>query len=260
MIDQIKHIQLEGLDCDMSGQPYGASIIADVALNPLMDVILAYEMNGQPLTRDHGFPLRFVAPGIAGARCVKWLSKIVLSSEESHSHWQRNDYKSFSPNVDMFNVDYNKAISIQEMPVQSAICWPDNGDTVVVKRGVASKPSCLGARGYAYSGGGKNIVRVDISADDGSNWITATIFDDQGRATNEEINQKRNRTWSWCRWSVDIPVPERILREGHGEMTILCRAFDSAYNTQPERAETIWNLRGVVNNSWHRVKVNVKLE
>jgi sulfite oxidase len=39
-------------------------------------VILAYEMNGQALPRDHGFPVRVVVPGTTGARNVKWLAKI----------------------------------------------------------------------------------------------------------------------------------------------------------------------------------------
>jgi len=50
-------------------------------------------MNGKELPRDHGFPIRIVAPGIVGARNVKWLGKIIVSDEESSSHWQRNDYK-----------------------------------------------------------------------------------------------------------------------------------------------------------------------
>ncbi len=42
----------------------------------------AYEMNGQPLPRDHGFPLRVIVPGVVGARNVKWVQKIVLSGEQ----------------------------------------------------------------------------------------------------------------------------------------------------------------------------------
>lgn len=40
------------------------------------DVILAYEMNGEPLSRDHGYPVRVIAPGIVGARSVKWLGQL----------------------------------------------------------------------------------------------------------------------------------------------------------------------------------------
>jgi sulfite oxidase len=47
------------------------------------DIILAYEMNGEPLTRDHGFPLRLICPGMVGAKSVKWLSIISVVRSES---------------------------------------------------------------------------------------------------------------------------------------------------------------------------------
>ena len=51
--------------------------------------------------RDHGYPIRVVVPGVVGARNVKWLNRIVLSPEESTSHWQQNDYKgTFCPFLD----------------------------------------------------------------------------------------------------------------------------------------------------------------
>lgn len=42
-------------------------------MDPRADIILAYEMNGQPIPRDHGFPVRVIVPGVVGARNVKWL-------------------------------------------------------------------------------------------------------------------------------------------------------------------------------------------
>lgn len=247
--DSVKHIQLEGLDCDMTGQAYGASISADVAFDPAKEVLLAYEMNGQPLSRDHGFPLRFIAPGITGARNVKWLSKIILSHEESNSHWQRKDYKSFSPNIDMFNLDYNQSVSIQEMPVQSAICDPTDMDDVLVEKNSKTIP----VKGYAYSGGGKMIIRVDISIDGGKNWITADLLDQPKNSDGTPDYSNRNHVWTWTRWKVDVPIEDTCK-----EMEIICRAFDSAYNGQPERPETIWNVRGVVNNSWHKCRINIR--
>ena len=65
--------QFEGLDTDPSSTPYGASIPLETAVDARRDVILAYEMNGQPLSRDHGAPVRVIVPGVVGARNVKWL-------------------------------------------------------------------------------------------------------------------------------------------------------------------------------------------
>ena len=61
------------------------------------DVLLAYEMNGEAIPRDHGYPLRAVIPGHVAARSVKWLEKVVVSDQESDSHWQQRDYKGFCP-------------------------------------------------------------------------------------------------------------------------------------------------------------------
>lgn len=68
-------LQFEGLDTDPTSTPYGSSIPIEKALDLHGDVILAYEMNGEPIPRDHGYPVRVVVPGVVGARNVKWLGK-----------------------------------------------------------------------------------------------------------------------------------------------------------------------------------------
>ena len=72
-----KHVQFEGYDKGADGSPYGASIPISKANTPYGDVLLAYEMNGETLPRDHGYPIRAVVPGVVGARNVKWLNNII---------------------------------------------------------------------------------------------------------------------------------------------------------------------------------------
>nr|CAD7194648.1 unnamed protein product [Timema douglasi] len=235
----VTHVQFEGLDSDPANVSYGASISVEKAMDPCGDTILAYEMNGNPLLRDHGFPIRVVVPGIVGARSVKWLARIIVSGEESCSHWQQNDYKGFCPSVDWDTVDFTKSPAIQELPVTSAICDPIDGSSVELHDGN------LMVKGYAWSGGGQKIVRVDVTADGGDTWHVAELIAQEG-------NTRPGRHWAWTLWRADIPV-----LAGSSQVEVWAKAIDASYNTQPESFQNIWNLRGVLSNAYHRVKVNI---
>ena len=232
----IKHVQFEGLDADAMGSCYSASIPIETAMDPNRDVLLVFQMNGEDIPIDHGYPLRVLVPGTVGARSVKWVSRIVLSTEESPSIWQRRDYKLFPSNVDISNVDYESSEAMQDMPVQSAICLPIPGSTVDTSSGFVT------LRGYAWSGGGRGISRVDVSINGGKDWSVAKLHSDQ--------SQKPNRVWAWSLWEATVPVSA-----GTGQLDIVCKAMDSSCNMQPENIESIWNFRGLANNAWHRVSV-----
>lgn len=84
---------------DETGVPYAGVIPVEKALDPFGDAILAYEMNGEVLPRDHGYPIRLLAPGHAGCRNVKWVSSIVLSAEPSALDSGSRLDRHFSPDV-----------------------------------------------------------------------------------------------------------------------------------------------------------------
>ena len=214
---------------------YATSIPLHTALNPSADVILAWDMNGEPMPRDHGGPLRAVVPGIVAARSVKWLGHIALSNEESYSQWNRRDYKCFGPNVSaptqVSSQEWDDAQSIQETPVQSAI-------TRVMSQ-KDSKDVTVG--GFAFSGGGRAIVRVDVSADGGQTWKQAELQQDEA---------KGSRRWSWTLWNIewsrdDLPQDQKP--------QFVVKAVDDSYNHQPPDFESIWNFRGLLGVAWHRV-------
>ncbi|KAJ7999278.1 hypothetical protein DPEC_G00213770 [Dallia pectoralis] len=233
------HVQFEGMDRDVTGTTYGASIPLNKALSDDGDVLLAYQMNGEDLPADHGYPVRVVVPGIVGARNVKWLGRILVSQEESRSHWQQNDYKGFSPATDWDTVDFKLAPAIQELPVQSAITQPAEG--AMLDR----RANEVRVKGYAWSGGGREVVRVDVSLDGGQTWKVANLQSGE--------KPQPGRAWAWKLWELTASLPP-----GTQELEIVCKAVDNSYNMQPDTVAPIWNLRGVLSNAWHRVKVTVK--
>ena len=250
----VRHIVFEGLDADpSSGGGYGASIPADAAMDPAREVLLAYEMNGQPLGADHGGPLRVVVPGVVGARQVKWLGTVRASPAESDSLWQAKDYRVFPPGIDAESVDFSRsdiAPPIQEMPVTSAICEPAPGEAL------APGATSAAVRGYAWSGGGRAIARVDVSADGGASWVTAEVTH-----APEDASPSRTRSWGWTLWSAEVPLPQPAATQEEPPaprtLELICKAVDVAHNTQPERIAPHWNYRGLLNNAWHRVEVKV---
>ncbi len=60
----------------------------------------------------------------------------------------------------------------------------------------------------------------------------------------------------WTRWHLDLPLP----KDHSGPLEVCCRAVDSSYNTQPDTVAPIWNMRGIVNNAWHRINISVEAE
>ncbi|KAI2638417.1 Oxidoreductase, molybdopterin-binding domain-containing protein [Xylaria nigripes] len=245
-----RHVQFSGLEA------YGASIPIDSAIDPHGDVLLAFKMNDKPLPRDHGFPVRVVIPGHVAARAVKWVNKIVISDEESTTTWQRKDYKCFGPNE--VKQDWDKYKSIQVMPITSAITRtrlkPDANQTSAPNQDMMATASgrVVQIEGYAYSGGGREIQRVDISLDGGATW-------DQANLVNDKKQELGSRSWCWKRWKYEGVLPA-VQDDANGEAktTFVVKATDDAYNTQPESHKSIYNLRGNLATAWHRVVFNCK--
>ena len=233
--DEIKHAQF------MGAEAYGASIPIEKAIDKYGDVLLVYEMNGEPLPRDHGFPIRVLVPGTVAARSVKWINRITISEEESPSQWQQRDYKCFGPNVGG-NPDWSSAPAIQEMPVQSAItslrnisCHSTRDRTLLQVYGL-EEDSVL-VEGYAFSGGGRRIVRVDVSSDNGKTWHQAELLPD---------NSLGRKSWAWKKWRWVLP------RSQAGRCFVV-KAIDETYNVQPDHYEPGYNFRGNLTSAWHRV-------
>ncbi|KAK6114629.1 Oxidoreductase molybdopterin binding domain family protein [Brugia pahangi] len=114
---RIKHVIFRGADKDNEGNNYETSITFEKAMKD--EVIIAYQMNDKDIPRDHGYPIRLIAPGIVGARQVKFLSTIILSEEESKSHWQRRDYRGLPPFIGPNDKqNFELVPSIQDYP-----CW-----------------------------------------------------------------------------------------------------------------------------------------
>ncbi len=122
----INHVHLEGADVDPSNEAFAVSIPAHMAMARERDAILAFDMNGAPLSRDHGYPLRVVVPGTAGVRNVKWVTRIVASEDESKGFFHQNDYRGMSPS-DAMDTDYSKLAPMYDVPVLSAITEPQQG-------------------------------------------------------------------------------------------------------------------------------------
>ena len=206
---------------------FGSAIALEKAFSP--DVLLAYEMNDEPLAPEHGFPLRAIVPGYIGARCVKWLREITLQERSSTNPYQARDYKLFPPQITAQTADWSRGKTLEDLVLNAAITTPQEGETV------AAGPTRI--QGYAIAGKGAPVERVELSVDGGKSWMTATIFE-------------RADPYAWCFWEVPVALSP-------GDYQLRVRAWDTSKQTQPEDVKQLWNFKGYMNNAWHRVKIHV---
>jgi len=206
---------------------FGSAIALEKAFTP--DVLLAYKMNDELLTPEHGSPLRIIVPGYIGARSVKWLREITLQEHPSTNPYQARDYKLFPPEISAQTVDWSRGKTIEDLVLNAVITTPQEGETV------AAGPTRI--QGYAIAGEGTPVERVELSVDEGKTWTTANIVE-------------RADPYSWCFWEVTVALAT-------GDCQLLVRAWDTSKQTQPEDVRQLWNFKGYMNNAWHRVKIHV---
>ncbi|KAF1996450.1 sulfite oxidase-like protein [Amniculicola lignicola CBS 123094] len=220
---------------------YGASIPLSRALDASSSILVALTMNNAPLTPNHGAPVRIVTPGIAGARSVKWLDKIIVQTTESNNYYQQQDYKILPPEADTKEKAdkwWGKVPAIQDMPVNSVIGVPKPDS--VVKR---DENGCVEVRGYALpSGADGPVTKVEVSGDGGETWTEAVLL---GWEESGKEVQEGDLKWAWCLWRASVKVGA-----GKGGR-VLSRAVDRSGNTQSEKP--VWNWRGVAYNGYGEV-------
>ncbi|TQB75044.1 hypothetical protein MPDQ_003840 [Monascus purpureus] len=237
---------------------YGTSIKLNWALDFNRGIMLAHKMNGEPLRPDHGRPLRVVVPGQIGGRSVKWLKRLILTDSPSTNWYHINDNRLLPTMVspEMASEDpkwwRDDRYAIFDLNVNSSVVYPENNEELVI----ASAPSTYTVKGYAYSGGGRRITRVEISLDKGRSWHLAHIDYAEDKYRNFEgdlFGGKVDMYWRetcfcWSFWSLDIPVSDLQASDA-----ILVRAMDESLAVQPR--DMYWSVLGMMNNPWFRVTI-----
>ncbi|MFF4382158.1 sulfite oxidase [Kitasatospora sp. NPDC001547] len=200
-----------GLDPDFvaGGTNYGPVRRPLPIAKALDDVLLAYEMNGEPLTPDHGAPARLVVPGWVGIASIKWVGSMEVADHPLHSPWNTDFYRMFGPD---YPVGGGEPLTTQV--VKSAF------ELAAGARLAADREHRLHGRSWS---GSAAVRRVEVSADGGRTWRRAELRDEP-------------RADGWTRWSIDWR-PERP-----GPYELRARATDRRGNTQPERS--VFNREG----------------
>jgi DMSO/TMAO reductase YedYZ molybdopterin-dependent catalytic subunit len=160
--------------------------------------LLAYEVNGEPLTAEHGFPVRLVVPGFYGTNSVKWVCRLEVAGTRHPGTFTRVLYN--DPVVG------NGLRPVWKAGPESLIVAPTDGSTLQMGHNQI----------WGWSWGYDPIVKVQVSCDGGKSW-------------NDALTEVR-RAWAWQRFSFDWNA------RSPGPHTLIARATDASGQTQPAQA------------------------
>ena len=223
--DSAQHILFDGADVPLGKMPdFQRTIPVEKALHP--DTLLAYEMNGEALSQEHGFPVRVIVPGWASDSWVKWLQHIEVLDHEFEGFWMKTAYRHPAHPVEPgATVDPKDMIPVTDLNVKSVIATPISGWI---------KPGRVRISGTAWSNTSP-VARVDVSLDGGETWKPAKLGKEKGQ-------------YAWRLWQLDWQATA-------GAHTLMARATNAAGQTQP--LEQQWNPSGYLWNAVQRVNLQV---
>ncbi len=204
--------------------PKSIVVERSVPVAAIADALLAWEMNGVPITLAHGGPLRLIVPGYQGVNNIKYVKQLAFTALESDAKIMSHGYRISPPG----GKAEPSQPSVQEMTVKSWINSP-HPESGPLKAGTAQ------IHGVAF-GGLNGVKSVDVSVDGGKTWRPA-------RWVGPDIGK-----FAWRQFVLQTQLPV-------GSHTLMSCATDTLGNRQPEtRGE---NQSGYNNTSWadHAVKV-----
>jgi DMSO/TMAO reductase YedYZ molybdopterin-dependent catalytic subunit len=190
---------------------YARSVPREKAVQP--EVLIAYQMNGHDLSRDHGYPVRAIVPGHYGMASVKWLTRIQAVREPFQGYWQTSDYGYWDA---LDGKPVRRALG--EIKLKSEIARPRVYETLLPNR------VCT-VFGAAWAGE-TEVTEIAVSTDGGQTWTEAYFLDPV-------------RRHAWRRWKFDWLTPKKP-----GQYTLLARAKDALGTVQPDEHD--WNYGSYV--------------
>ena len=217
-----KHLVFYGADEYMSSVPLKKILRDDLRRK---NCLLATKMNEQPLSLDHGSPIRAILPGIVGARSVKWLIKVELKNEETDICWNKYFYK-------------KEGQPCMEIPVNSLITQIKREQDVFIVYGIAY-------------GDGVNIEDIEVSIDKGVSWTKINLPNDENSKNNLEKSP-----YGWTRWRYHLPISELSVKKDK-DNEIWCRAISNKGTQVSEIGSTSKEKKndGYLYNGWHQAKL-----
>lgn len=202
--------------------PMVRSIPVAKAMEP--NTLLAWAMNGEPLPKVHGYPLRVVVPGWAGSASIKWLVRVEVLDAPFKGTYMDDSYRMPAYPVAPEERMPKETVMTEAWPVKSIITLPAPGARFKV-----NEPVMIAGKAWA---GDNDVAKVEISFDEGATWRRA------------KLTRPRDK-YAWRPFSYEWTPTRR------GYVTVLARATDDQDNVQPLVAR--WNPLGYYWNGVHRV-------
>ncbi|SPO04122.1 related to sulfite oxidase and related enzymes [Cephalotrichum gorgonifer] len=199
-LPEARYVWSEGLDrgsfFGVEADRYQKDLPLDTANSP--EVLVAFEMNGEPLTKERGAPVRLVVPGWFGTNMTKWLCRLTLEDRRAAGPYTTTFYNEIDP----ADPSGKRKRPVWKAEVNSMIVRP-TPDEVLSDHDV-------GVRGWAWCH--EPVVEVQVTLDQGITWLPAEV------ETRVDV--------SWQMWRAELHLPA-------GSYTLMAQAKSSSGAEQP---------------------------